>query len=317
MGTSVAALLASLERDPAEAITDPWVTERATLVAGQQRRVVAAAHLLLYGDQSVVGDCYRALGKVEWLVFWPEAPLANPYWADATAAAEALMASCVSQLEAWGACRQCAEGDLPVPCGVYGVPEQWPHIRGLYERAGFSHTGHTEVVHIARVADLPRPRASSSVQDFELSRSVGMNGTRLSAVRGDVALGYIEVEVRDRAERLSAHGRWADIGNLHVDPEHRRHGVASWLLGHAAEWLEMAGVEALLDYTYADEHNPDSTDPSAYQAFLASRGFRELTRTRRGWTRGSSEPDRPSPAAAGRQPDLPVSAPCASSQQSG
>jgi len=37
------------------------------------------------------------------------------------------------------------------------VPEQWPHIRALYERAGFVHTGHTEVVYLARVADLPHP----------------------------------------------------------------------------------------------------------------------------------------------------------------
>lgn len=88
MGTSVASLLASLERDPAEAITDPWVTQRVTLVAEQQRRVVAAAHLLRYGDQAPTGESYFGLGQVEWLVFWPEAPAGNPHWADATAVAE-------------------------------------------------------------------------------------------------------------------------------------------------------------------------------------------------------------------------------------
>ncbi len=80
MGTSVATLLASLDRDPGEPITDPWVSERATLVAEQQHRVVAAAHLLRYLDDERAGSSYRGLGEIEWLVFWPEAPSGNPYW---------------------------------------------------------------------------------------------------------------------------------------------------------------------------------------------------------------------------------------------
>jgi GNAT superfamily N-acetyltransferase len=288
MGTSVSFLLASLERHPGEPITDPWVTERATLVAEQHRRVVAAAHLLRYCDEGPVNEYYRGLGQIEWFVFWPEAPSSNPYWANATAAAESLMDRCLSQFEEWGASRQCAAGDLPVPCGVYGVPEQWPHVRALYEWAGFSHTGHTEVVYVARVEELLRV-AAPPLEALELRRSVGMNGTRFSAVAAGAVVGYIEVEIRDRAERLSANGRWADIGNLHVESGHRRRGVASWLLARAAEWLELAGVTRLLDYSYADGRNPDGQDPSAYQAFLGSRGFRELTRTCRGWTREPPE----------------------------
>ena len=45
MTASVAAVLASLERQPAEFIVDPWVSERVTLVAQQQHRVAAAAPL--------------------------------------------------------------------------------------------------------------------------------------------------------------------------------------------------------------------------------------------------------------------------------
>ena len=120
---------------------------------------------------------------------------------------------------------------------------------------------------------------------MEVRRSVGMRGTRLSALEGGGPVGYIEVEIRGRAERLSGHGRWADIGNFYVAEEYRRRGIGSWLLGQAAEWLERAGAEHLLDCAYVDERNPDGIDPSAYQAFLASRGFRELTRTCRGWTR--------------------------------
>ena len=85
--------------------------------------------------------------------------------------------------------------------GVYGVPEQWPHIRALYERAGFAYTGHTEIVYLARVDDLPRP-ATLPIAGLSVRRSAGMNGTRLSAVLGDEVIGYIEVETLDEGERL-------------------------------------------------------------------------------------------------------------------
>src|SRR5262245_13843000 len=48
MAVSVSTVLSSLERQPGEFIVDPWVSERATLVAEQQDRIVAAAHLLRY-----------------------------------------------------------------------------------------------------------------------------------------------------------------------------------------------------------------------------------------------------------------------------
>jgi len=283
MGTSVAALLASLERDPGEPVTDPWVGERATLVAEQQQRVVAAAHLLRYLDDEHVGESFRGAGEIKWLVFWPQAPAGNRYWAAAAGAAEKLIAACVAQFERWGVTRQGAEGTLPVPCGVYGVPEQWPHVAALYERAGFRQAGHSEIIYLARVAGLSRPAAP--LEGLAVRRSVGMNGTRLSAVRDGETAGYIEVEIREKGERLSARGRWADVGNLHVAGEYQRRGVATWLLGQAASWLDLAQVDNLLDYSYAGVRNPDHCDPAGYQAFLVAAGFRELTRTRRGWTR--------------------------------
>jgi len=282
MGTSVAALLASLERQPGEAITDPWVSERATLAAEQQGRVVAAAHLLRYYADHRAGQAYRGLGEISWLVFWPEAPSGNPCWTDATEAADGLIATCLRQLEQWGVTSQAADGALPV-LGVYGVPEQWPHIRALYQRAGFRHTGHTEVVYFSRVADLSRPAAP--LTGLAVARSVGMNGTRLSAIANDEVIGYIEVETREEGERLSRHGGWADVGNLTVTERYRRHGIATWLLGQAADWLALAHVDLLLDYAYLDGTDVAGYDYTGYRAFLAASGFRELTRTSRGWTR--------------------------------
>ena len=154
MSVSVSTVLGSLERQPGEFIEDPWVAERVTLVAEQQNRVAAAAHLLRYFPDERAGQSARDVGEIHWLLYWPHAPAGNPYWPDAGAAAVALMNSCVRQLEDWGVTRQYAGGEVPVP-GVYGVPEQWPHIRSLYQGAGFAHTGHTEVVYLARVEDLP------------------------------------------------------------------------------------------------------------------------------------------------------------------
>ena len=179
---------------------------------------------------------------------------------------------------------QGADGALPV-FGVYGVPEQWPHIRALYQRAGFRHTGHTEIVYLARVSSLPRPAAP--LQGLTAARSVGINGTRLSAVLGDEVIGYIEVETREEGERLSRNGGWADVGNLSVADRYRRRGVAAWLLGQAAGWLTLAQVDRLLDYAYLDSRDATGLDYADYRAFLSASGFRELTRTARGWTRST------------------------------
>jgi GNAT superfamily N-acetyltransferase len=278
VSVSVNTVLSQLERDPGEFIVDPWVAERATLVAEQRGRVVAAAHLLRYGTGEEVGEAMRGAGEINWLLYWPEAS----YWPDSKAAADVLMTACLAQLRRWQVTRWDADGTLPAP-GVYGLPEQWPHIRALYERAGFAHVGHTEIVLLARVDSLPRP-SEPPVPELELSRAVGINGTRLYGHLGDKLVGYIEVETNlAEGGRLAHLGGWADVGNLHVDEAWRRRGVATWLVGQAADWLRLARVDRLLDYAWPKEEDR--------LALLRQVGFRELTRTTRGWVH------RPGPAA--------------------
>ncbi len=288
-GVSVAAVLSGLERQPGETIVNPWVAERVTLVAEQHQAVVAAAHLLRYFADERAGASYRGSGDIHWLVFWPVAPVGNPYWSDATEAAEALLAACLHQLAEWGVTSQHAGGELPVR-GVFGVPEQWPHVRDLYQRAGFVPTGSAQAVYLAQVDELPRPGAPP-LAGLAIRRSVGMNGTRLSAVLGDQVIGYIEVEIFEDGERLPRHGGWADIGNLQVTEDYRRRGVASWLLRAAADWLRLGQVTRLLDYAALDT-GPDGGEDAGYRAFLAASPFTELTRTTRGWTRKATDPGR-------------------------
>ncbi len=171
MSASVNAVLGSLERQPGEFIEDPWVSERVTLVAEQRDRVVAAAHLLRYFPDERAGRDARDVGEIRWLLYWPQAPAGNPYWPDATEAAEALMTACTAQF----------------------------------------------------------------------------------------------------------------------GPAYRRRGVGSWLLGQAADWLRLAQISRLLDYAWLEGTDPGGLDYTYYRAFLPAAGFRELTRTRRGWTRTLQE----------------------------
>ena len=275
VSVSVNTVMSQLERDPGEFIVDPWVAERATLVAEQRGRVVAGAHLLRYGTGEGVGESLRDAGEINWLLYWPQAS----YWPDSAKAADSLVSACLAQLRRWGVSRWLADGALPAP-GVYGVPEQWPHVRELYERAGFAHDGHTEVVLLARVDELPRP-SEAPVAGLDVRRAVGVNGTRLSAFLGEEVVGYIEVDANlADGGRLAQLGGWADVGNLHVDEAYRRRGVATWLVGQAADWLRLARVERLLDYAWPEQED--------YLALLRRLGFRELTRTARGWVHRSA-----------------------------
>jgi hypothetical protein len=281
VAVSVSGLMSQLEREPGEFIVDPWVIERVTLVAEQRQRVVAAAHLLRYAAEPQVSQSYRDVGEIRWLVYWPKAP----YWPDVAPAADALADACLAQLQRWAVTRCYADGALPAP-GVYGVPEQWPHIRELYQRAGFrvppARSGQSsETVFLARVSDLMRgsTRLEGAADEPPINglvprRTLGINGTRISAVLDREVVGYIEVDNRDESPRTIGTRGWADIGNLEVSPPHAA-GLKNWLLAQAADWLDLGGFTRLLGYA-------DGSDDTEEKFFTAA-GFQLLTRTVRGF----------------------------------
>ncbi|GAA1560530.1 hypothetical protein GCM10009678_49280 [Actinomadura kijaniata] len=270
---SVNAVLGSLEREPGEFVVDPWVTARVTLVAEQRGRIVAAAHLVRYGGGPEVGGTYRDTAEIRWLLFWPDAA----YWPDASAAAGPLMERCLQVCAGWRAARWYADGTLPAP-GVYGVPEQWPHVRDLYGRAGFRPEGRREVVLLAEV---DRLRTEDGGDGLAVHRTVGVNGTRLTARRDGREVGFVEVDTGLAEGGRFAHlAGWADVGNLEADDD----ATAVWLVGRAARWLRLARVERLLDYALDDEHDR--------LRLLRGLGFEELTRTERGWVRRREDEER-------------------------
>lgn len=93
------------------------------------------------------------------------------------------------------------------------------------------------------------------------------------------------MELRDDGERLARHSGWADVGNLCVAEGYRRRAVATWRLGRAADWLRLAHVDRLLDYTYAEGRDATGEGYDEDRAFLQASPFIEVTRTMRGWTR--------------------------------
>ena len=108
------------------------------------------------------------------------------------------MTACTAQFGRWGVIRQQAGGELPVP-GVYGVPEQWPHIAALYRRAGFAHTGHTEIVYLARVEDLPRPAGPPNSEAGSAASALATGGTGPARVASSAA----RVSLSTRSARAS------------------------------------------------------------------------------------------------------------------
>ena len=212
-----------------------------------------------------VGPALRGAAEIRWLLCAKDAP----FWPDASVAGLAVAETAVARLRAWRPASIGADGTLPAP-GVYGIPEQWPHVADLLRRVGFSRGERTEIVLLADVAELPRrPRPSG----LRVVRTLGTVGTRLAAVRDDGVVGYVEVDSGiGGSGTIAGQPGWADVGNLWVRDADRGRGVGSWLLGEAAEWLRLGRIDRLL--AYAD---PGET------GFLERCGFRRLTATVRDW----------------------------------
>jgi GNAT superfamily N-acetyltransferase len=265
IAVSVNTVLSQLEREPNEAIVDPWVIERRTLVAVDRDAIAAGALLHRFGSDDRVGRDYRNAGEIRWLVYGPSS----------VEAGDALMRACLTTMDEWRVDKQYAAGELP-SIATYGVPSCWPHIRELYVRHGFVHRGKVEIILVASVDDLPS-RPDLPMRGLSLRRSLGSAGTRFSAVFGNEVVGHVEVELRDDGDPRTRQFGWSDIGNLWVNEELRRQRIGSWLLGAAADWLRLGGIQRLITYAWPEQRDQ--------LGFAAHHGFQELVRTERGWVR--------------------------------
>jgi hypothetical protein len=256
-------VLAQLEREPQETIVDPWVEERRCLVAEEDERVIAAALVLRYSDGETVGEAYRGVGEIRWLIGSPRAIVA----------CQTLLGAVIDLIRTWNPTHIYADGALPAP-GCYGIPDSWPHVRAVLLEAGFHGPDRTELV---LAADCER-LAGSHLEETEVRRSVGDLGARLEVVRDGTALGFIEVGEIDQAlSRSTSSLSWTDVGNLATIGPATLGEVMPALLSAAADWLLLGGVDRLIDY-YAED-----VDPPEYLAILERCGFTRLSTNERGW----------------------------------
>lgn len=261
------ALLAQLERDPGQPLTDPWVRERCTLVAVERDQVVAATHLRSYRDDTSVGPPYRGVGEVAWLVCRPQH----------LPAGERLAAAAVHRLDTWAVRRQYADGDLPTPA-TYGVPDAWPHVQALLRGAGFTDDDARTEVHLAGTLDAVPPPGPAPVPGLVVERTVGVHAARFSAVLDGRVVGFVEaVDDHTRGGTVSRLAGWADLAELHVREDLRGRGIGTWLLAHLVDWLRLGGTRRFLVALGEDD--------LALEHWLARFGWRRIGRTRRGWER--------------------------------
>ena len=264
----VSALLAQLERQPSEYIIDPWVTDRATFVAIERDRLVAAAHVLRYANEPRVSDDYRDAGDIAWLVCWPQN----------VDAGRAVREAAIAKLDAWRVRVQYASGSLPTPA-AYGVSEAWPHVRALYEEAGFA-PGQAEVHFAGPIDGVPAPPAEPPIPGLTLQRALGPLGTEFSAVLDGEVVGIFEIDddLTRGGSQLGMTG-WADVGNHSVREDLRGRGVGSWLFAHGVAWLRLGGKTRLLAYAVENDDLPSRE--RYYRRF----GLAPINRTVRGWKR--------------------------------
>ncbi len=138
----------------------------------------------------------------------------------------------------------------------------------MYVSHGFVHEGHVEIVYMANVRDIPRREAP--IAGMRIHRTVGINGTRLTAMLGDDELGYVEVDSREEPGRQPLQGGWADIGNLHVVEAYRRKRVGTYLMVRPASgWTWLDSIES---WTMHGRRSGRMTHFCAPSAFGCSRG---------------------------------------------
>lgn len=257
-----------MQREPGQYIIDPWVTERVTLCAVEHHRVLAAAHLLRYGFGPEVGADYRGTGDIAWFLAWPEDP----------EAAIVILRAARDQFAAWGVTREYAwDSGLPVgPC--VGIPDAWPHISDALIAAGFQpDRKRDEAAYGGRLTPIPLP-SDPPVPGLSVRRIVRARGVSFVALVEGQEVGRCAcIPDLTLGGALPALGGWAELTEMGVQEQWRGHGIGTWLLRHAVEWLRLSSCERIVLAIAADDEAAGAG--RFYQRF----GWDALVREQQGW----------------------------------
>ena len=257
--------MSQLEREPGEAIVDPWVVERKTFVALERDAIVAGAHLLRYGDDDRVGESYRGVAEIRWLVCKH----------DAAAAGDALAAACIETMDAWA-----QSGSTPT--------DRSRHPSSTASRcAGRTSASCTS----ARGSRTTVASRSSSSPEWRTCRGRPRRRCPASSCGGRSArglasgrcwttssVGFIELETYLAGPANLSRVGWADVCNLCVrraGPPARRRDVAARPRRRVAA-ARRSDPPRLVHVARA----------GGLPRLPRSRRIPELVRTERGWQRG-------------------------------
>lgn len=263
-----------LDRNPGEYVTDPWVVERVTLCALEGHRLLAAAHLLRYGDGPEVGEHLRGVGEIAWFVFLP----------DRGDAANKVLSHVHGTLAAWRVERRQAYGAGLPKMPLLGIPEAWPHVASALEAAGYEpiHGEHRGVLYGGRLDGVPTP-VRAPVSGMTIRRTTGRFGVRFSARLDGEDLGWCEFDTDlARGGSLPALRGWAELSEMYVAEDWRNKNIGSWLICTVADWLRLCGCDRVI--LTVDENDEAAGAGRFYRRF----GWSTLTREIHPWTRGNS-----------------------------
>ena len=221
-----------LKRNPREAIVDPWVVERRSIVGIAKDRVCAAAHLLRYGDDTR----WKGVGEIDWILFWP----------GECEAGEAVLTECRRQMNIWQVLDERVSGSLPVSTCV-GIPDVWPHIIGLMEQFGYSTNEEVdESVYGGTLNGISAP-GEPPVRGVTIHRDVGRFGTRFVAQWEGRDVAHCEcISDLTQGGQLPALAGWAELSEVETSESMRNQGVGSWVVRHAVEWLRLAKCDRVV-----------------------------------------------------------------------
>jgi hypothetical protein len=166
--------------------------------------------------------------------------------------------------------------DCTLPAlACYGIPDTSPHLRALLLGAGFAEPTRVELVLVAKCQTL----VSVIPAGVDVTRTLGLAGTRLTLSRKGSELGFVEVcDEPIEMARSSAAARWADVSNLVAHDSDDRATVRTVLLSIAADWLLLGGVGRLIVYWAQD------IDSAEDLVELERAGFQKLVCNERGFT---------------------------------
>lgn len=258
-------ILSRLETNPDEPVIDPWVVERKTLCGFVGENLVAAAHLLRYGESELMNKSYHRRGDFAWFVFDPEFE----------AEAKTFLEACHEQMKAWEVKSLSTwDSGLYIPCAV-GISDNWPHIGKLFYEAGYRpKPERAEAVYTGDLHALyTLPRKNSSFL-IHRRRMDGLIRQQISLGTDKIAYCEITTNIWRNKPALA---EWVELAEIWVRDDYHRQGIGRFLLQEVAPYLFMLNAKSIVFSVAINDERAGAG------AFYQSFGWKAASRSQDAW----------------------------------